>query len=179
MSKEKNNPGCLTTEKVQGGERAWRKAVWAWSGLGGQWPVLGIHDCSTRPLFSRESGFNAWDEISLRGSLGLRCTHSRRWAGDATWTLQSPWDGFAGQRAGTVLMFSVQSPGTVQELSRTADAGNMPRCNFVLSLVGIINCGSTTGVRTLAGGRAAVLPCCRAVLCSPDDDCGHEYPAGT
>lgn len=76
-------------------------------------------------------------------------------------------------------MFRVQSPGTVQELFWTADAGNMPRCNFVLSLVGIINCGSNTGVRTLAGGRAAVLPCRHAVLCSPDDDCGHEYPAGT
>lgn len=86
------------------------------------------------------------------------------WAGDATWSLRSLWDGSAGRRAGTVMMFSVQSLGSIQEMSRTADAGDVTRCNFVLSLVGIINCSSTTGVRSPAGGRAA-LPCL-AVLCS-------------
>lgn len=64
------------------------------------------------------------------------------------------------------VMFSVQSLGSIQETSQRADARGMPRCNFAWSLVGIVNRGRSTGVRILAGGRAAV-PChsvpCRAM----------------
>ena len=62
-----------------------------------------------------------------------------------------------------MLTFGVRSLGGIQDMSRTADAGDMPRCNFVLSPVGMVNCGSTTGVRSPAGGRAAV-PCSVTLL---------------
>lgn len=77
------------------------------------------------------------------------------------WPLRSLWDGFAGRRAGTVLMFSVQSLGSIQETSQRAGAGGMPRCNFAWSLVGIVNCGSSTGMRIWQEGGLS----CRAMLC--------------
>lgn len=68
-----------------------------------------------------------------------------------------------------MLMFRVQSLGSIQDPSQTADAGDVPRRDWGLSVVGTV-AGGSSRVRSRCGG-------CRAGLWSPDSGRGHGCSA--